>query len=97
MNTADNVREAADNIADDTRSLIHATADAADEKVVQAKNRLSAALDAAQDTCAAVQKKVAERAKAVDQAIQNKPYQAMTIAFGVGILVGVFWTRRNRD
>jgi ElaB/YqjD/DUF883 family membrane-anchored ribosome-binding protein len=85
-----------DNITDDTRALIGATADAADQKVVQARNRLTAALDAAKDTYANVQKKAVEGAKATDKAIRENPYQALGIAFGVGALVGFLISRRSK-
>ncbi len=94
MNT--NGNETVDNITDDTRALIGATADAADQKVVQARNRLTAALDAAKDTYANVQKKAVEGAKATDKAIRENPYQALGIAFGVGALVGFLISRRSK-
>jgi ElaB/YqjD/DUF883 family membrane-anchored ribosome-binding protein len=89
------IKEAGQNIADDTRDLLAATADVAEEKVVEARNRLVAALGAAKDTYVAVQKKAVKTAKATDKAIHEKPYHAMGIAFGVGALVGFLIARRN--
>ncbi|HEX3800061.1 MAG TPA: DUF883 family protein [Verrucomicrobiae bacterium] len=89
------IKEATQNIADDTRELLAATADVAEEKVVEARNRLLAALDAAKDTYMVVQKKAIKTAKATDKAIHEKPYQAMGIAFGLGALVGYLIARRN--
>jgi len=89
------IKESAQNIAEDTRNLLAATADVAEEKVVEARNRLSAALAAAKDTYVAVQKKAVEGAKATDKVIHEKPYHAMGVAFGIGALVGYLIARRN--
>jgi ElaB/YqjD/DUF883 family membrane-anchored ribosome-binding protein len=85
-----------DNITDDAKSLLDATADVASEKVVQARNRLTSALEAAKDAYATVQKKTVESAKATDKVIRENPYQAIGIAFAVGVLVGFLWNRRDR-
>jgi ElaB/YqjD/DUF883 family membrane-anchored ribosome-binding protein len=86
-----------DTIADETRDLIEATADAADHKVVQARNRLTAALDAAKNTYTSVQKKAVNSAKATDKVIRANPYQAIGIAFGVGAVVGFLLSRRSKE
>jgi len=96
MNTNGNpIQDNVDNFTEDARSLIAATAEATDHKVVQARNRLTAALSAAKDTYVAVQKKAVQGAKATDELIRDKPYHAMGIAFGVGALVGFLLSRRN--
>jgi len=96
MNTDSNgMHQTADTITDNARELIAATADAADHKVVQARNRLVAVMDSARETCLAAQKKTVETAKAADKAIRANPYQAIGIAFGVGALVGFLLSRRD--
>ena len=90
------IRESVDNITDDARSLLSATADVAGEKVEQARNRLASAMSAAKDTCVAAQKKAVESAKEADKVIRNNPYQAIGIAFGVGALVGFLLSRRDK-
>jgi ElaB/YqjD/DUF883 family membrane-anchored ribosome-binding protein len=96
MNTETNeIRNGLNDIADDTRALLAATADVAEEKVVEARNRLTAAMSYAKDSCAAVQKKAVASAKATDKAIRDNPYQAIGIAFGVGALVGFILSRRD--
>ena len=92
---ADTLRDNMDDIADDARTLISATADAADEKVVEARDRLDTALDAAQETYAKVQKKAVEGVRAFDQAVQDNPYQALGLAFGAGVVIGFLLSRRN--
>src|SRR5450631_2780401 len=97
MNTAtDNMHDNLDDLTDDARSLLASTAEAAEEKAIEAKKRLSAALDAAKDTCAAAQKKVVAGAKAADQIIHDKPYQAIGVAFGVGVVLGFILSRSNK-
>ena len=85
-----------DNITDEAKSLLDATADVASEKVVQARNRLTSALAAAKDACATVQAKTVESAKAADKVIRDNPYQAIGIAFAVGALVGFLLNRRDK-
>ena len=81
----------------DAESLLAATVDAAEEKVIEARNRLADAMDSAKETYGRIQKKAVAGAKATDKAIRANPYQAMGIAFGVGALVGYLLSRRNRD
>jgi ElaB/YqjD/DUF883 family membrane-anchored ribosome-binding protein len=90
------LQENVDNLTDDARSLIAATADATEEKVIEARNRLNAALEAAKDTFATVQRKAVQGAKAADQMVRDKPYHAIGLAFGVGALVGFLLSRRSR-
>lgn len=84
-------------ISDDTKALLEATADATEETVVQARDRLKAALDAASEACSRAKEKAIEGAKYTDKAIRENPYQALGIAFGVGALLGFLLTRRSRD
>ncbi len=96
MNSSINgMKDSMDKVSDDTRALLAATADVAEEKVVQARNRLTAAMTAAKETYAVVQKKAVEGAKATDKVIRENPYQAVAVAFGVGALVGFLISRRN--
>jgi ElaB/YqjD/DUF883 family membrane-anchored ribosome-binding protein len=83
------------NIADDTRALLAATADVAEEKVVAARQRLADALDSAKDVYEQVQQKAVEGAKMTDKIIRDHPYQAIGISFGVGALIGFLLSRRN--
>jgi ElaB/YqjD/DUF883 family membrane-anchored ribosome-binding protein len=95
MNEANGIQENVEKIADDTRALLAATADVAEEKVIQARNRLASTLSAAKDTYAAVQKKAVEGAQAADKVIRDKPYHAIGIAFGLGALVGFLLSQRK--
>lgn len=84
-------------LAQDTNALLAATADATDDTVVEARNRLKSFLDATGETCARVRAKAVEGAKATDKVIRENPYQAVGIAFGVGALLGYLLSRRGRD
>jgi ElaB/YqjD/DUF883 family membrane-anchored ribosome-binding protein len=92
---ANRILDSVDTITDDTRALISAAAEVAEEKVGEARNRLASAMAAAKDTCAALQQKAVESAKATDKVIRANPYQAVGIAFGVGALVGFLLSRRD--
>lgn len=81
-------------LAEDARALMAATADVAGEKVSEARKRLAAALESGKELYGRVRDKTVEKAKVVDEKVHEHPYQAMGLAFGVGILVGVLVTRR---
>ena len=81
-------------LAEDARALMAATADVAGEKVAEARARLASALESAKEIAGRVRDKAVEGAKAADQAVRDKPYQAIGIAFAVGAVVGYFVMRR---
>jgi ElaB/YqjD/DUF883 family membrane-anchored ribosome-binding protein len=97
MNTQQNETKQNDQLGDETRALLAATADATEDTVIEARNRLKSALDATGEACARVKAKAVEGAKATDKLIRENPYQALGIAFGVGALLGFLLSRRNRD
>lgn len=59
--------------------------------------KLEAAVEKAKAACERLQEQTAAAAKATDKAVREHPYQAMGIAFGLGILVGVLAARSRRD
>jgi ElaB/YqjD/DUF883 family membrane-anchored ribosome-binding protein len=81
-------------LADDARALLTATADVAGEKVGEARKRLAAALERGKEIYGRVQEKACESAQAADEAVHEHPYQAIGIAFGVGALIGYLASRR---
>jgi len=56
--------------------------------------RLEAATEKAKEVCKHLQEATVAAAKATDQAVREHPYQAIGIAFGVGVLIGVLAARR---
>lgn len=82
-------------LADDAKSLLVATAHVAEEKVIEARKRLTAALEKGRETWERVQERAVAGAKATDEAVHEHPYHAMGIAFGVGALLGFLLARRH--
>jgi ElaB/YqjD/DUF883 family membrane-anchored ribosome-binding protein len=83
------------NLVEDSQALLAATADAADHKVVEARKRLSSALEKSKQAWVQMQEQARQGAQAADEAIREHPYQALGIAFGAGLLLGCLWTRRK--
>jgi len=78
-----------EDLKDDARALVTATAHIVENKVVEARKRLNEAIGAGRETCRQVQEGVIERAKAADKMIRRKPYQTIGLAVGLGLLVGL--------
>jgi len=92
------VSDAMSTIAEDARALMAATADVAGEKVGDARKRLAAALEQGKEIYGRVREKAVEGARAADEAVRERPYQAIGIALGVGVLTGYLLARRcTRD
>ncbi|HEY1661515.1 MAG TPA: hypothetical protein VGI03_03785 [Verrucomicrobiae bacterium] len=91
--------EPAQALVDDAKVLMHATANVAEEKVVEARRRLSAAIDrckeAGLETWGNIQDKAVAGARATDATIREYPYQSIGIAFGLGALLGFILRRRD--
>jgi ElaB/YqjD/DUF883 family membrane-anchored ribosome-binding protein len=92
--TAD-LAEPVQNLVEDAKELLAATADVAEGKVIEARKRLSAAIEKGKDAWHAVQDSAVSGAKATDRAIREHPYPSLAIAFGVGLLVGFLARRRD--
>ena len=78
----------------DAEDLLKATAGEAGEKVKEVRGRLARALESAKATCARLQDRTVQAAKATDHIIREHPYESIGIAFGVGLLIGVLAGRR---
>jgi ElaB/YqjD/DUF883 family membrane-anchored ribosome-binding protein len=81
-------------LAEDARALMTATADVAGDKVVQARQRLNAALERGKEMYGRVKEQAVEGAKAADTAVHAHPYQAIAVGVGVGALVGYLIANR---
>lgn len=84
-----------EHLMEDAQALLAATAHVAEEKVAEARKRLTVAIEKAKETWASVQEKVVAGAKATDQVIREHPYRALGVAFGAGALIGYLLSRRN--
>jgi ElaB/YqjD/DUF883 family membrane-anchored ribosome-binding protein len=92
---AHQTEEAGEHLLENTKELLAATAHVAEEKVVEARKRLTAAIERGKETLNSVQEKAVAGAKATDQIIRSHPYQSIGIALGVGALIGFLLSRRN--
>jgi ElaB/YqjD/DUF883 family membrane-anchored ribosome-binding protein len=87
--------EPGEHLLEDAQALLAATAHVAEEKVVEARERLNAAIEKGKEAWNAVQEKTVAGAKATDHAIRENPYKALFIALGVGAVVGYVLGRRK--
>jgi ElaB/YqjD/DUF883 family membrane-anchored ribosome-binding protein len=87
--------EPGEHLLEDAQALLAATAHVAEEKVVEARHRLSTAIEKGKDAWNTVQEKAIAGAKATDQVIRENPYKALGVALGVGALIGYLLRRRD--
>jgi ElaB/YqjD/DUF883 family membrane-anchored ribosome-binding protein len=61
------------------------------------RTQLGAALEKAKNACERLKAKSAATGHAADKAVREHPYEAVGIAFGVGLLIGAMaiWSRRK--
>jgi ElaB/YqjD/DUF883 family membrane-anchored ribosome-binding protein len=78
----------------DGEELLRAGAEDLSERGAVAREKLAAALESAKETQRRLQERAMEGARATDRMIRENPYQALGIAFGLGLLVGVVASRR---
>lgn len=74
------------NLGDDLRALLAATSDVAEDKVVEARKRLSSALDKGKSV-------YARSAKTADSYVRGHSYETAAIAFGIGALTALLIAR----
>ena len=67
-----------------------------DNEKSEIRAKLEAAVEKAKVACERLEEKTVTAAKAADKAVREHPYQAVGIAFGVGILIGVLASRCRR-
>ncbi|MDB6169950.1 MAG: hypothetical protein JWM88_2814 [Verrucomicrobia bacterium] len=74
-----------------------AAADESGELLGGVRARFEAAQERFSEIYDGARRKVVDSAKYTDTAIRENPYQALAIAAGVGVLVGVLVGRRNNQ
>jgi ElaB/YqjD/DUF883 family membrane-anchored ribosome-binding protein len=77
--------------------LLNAVAGETGEKGRALRAKLETAVEKAKALYESLEKKTVAAAKAADQTVRDHPYQAIGIAFGVGLLIGVLAARSRRD
>jgi ElaB/YqjD/DUF883 family membrane-anchored ribosome-binding protein len=87
--------ETGEHLLEDAKELLAATAHVAEEKVVEARKRLTTAIEKGKETWNNVQEKAVASAKATDRVIRDNPYKAVVVALGVGALIGYLLRRRS--
>ena len=63
----------------------------------QIRANLENLIEKAKDACDRLQNQTAAAAKATDKTIRDHPYEALGVAFGLGVLIGVLVSRRRGD
>ena len=67
------------------------------EKGRALRAKLETAVEKARALYDRLEEKTVAAAKAADQTVREHPYQAIGVAFGVGLLIGVLAARSRRD
>ena len=82
----------------DTEELLKATAGQAGEKIATARERIQASLavykEKLVDAEQAMMERTKEAARATDEYVHDHPWQAVGVAAGVGVLLGMLIARR---
>jgi len=63
----------------------------------QLRASLENVVERAKEVCERLQNQTTAAAKATDKTVREHPYQAMGIAFGLGVLIGVLASRSRKD
>jgi ElaB/YqjD/DUF883 family membrane-anchored ribosome-binding protein len=96
------IEEATEKLLQDLKEVVHdgedllrAGAEELGERGAAAREKLTAALEMAKETQRRLQERAVAGAKAADGYIRENPYQSIGVAFGVGMLIGLFAARRK--
>ena len=81
-------------VAREAENLARATGEELSARTRVIQERLEAALETAKAACVQIEEKAVAGVKATDRAIRSHPYQAIGIAFGVGLLFGFLIKRK---
>jgi ElaB/YqjD/DUF883 family membrane-anchored ribosome-binding protein len=84
-----------ESLATDAKALLAATADVAEAKVIEARQRLADALEKGKDAWKFARDKAVDGAEVTDEAIRGNVYSAIGVAFGFGAVLGFLISRRG--
>jgi ElaB/YqjD/DUF883 family membrane-anchored ribosome-binding protein len=84
-----------DHLSDAATDLVVATEEVAEQKVSEAREQVMMALEKSREAYEIGKKKALEGAKVADKYVHANPYQAAGIAFGIGALLALFFSRRS--
>ena len=82
-------------IAQDARGLLAATAEVAGAKVTEARRRLAEALDRSKGLYAAARSRALEGSHAADDMVRTHLYPTIALGTGAGFLVGFLLANRR--
>ena len=80
-------------VLDDGEQLLRAGAQNLSERGLAARARLTAALEVAREIRRKLQGRARTGVKVTDRAIRDHPYEAIGIAFGIGVVIGAILNR----
>ncbi|HEY5911373.1 MAG TPA: hypothetical protein VJA21_12295 [Verrucomicrobiae bacterium] len=63
----------------------------------EVRSRLAASIEKAKEMCTRLEDQTVAAAKATDKVVREHPYQAIGIAFGLGMLIGLLAARGRRE
>jgi ElaB/YqjD/DUF883 family membrane-anchored ribosome-binding protein len=85
-------------VIEDAEALLQATASQTGEKIDAIRTRARASVHQARERLVAIQAKTADQARqaaeSADEYVHKNPWQAVGIAAGIGLLLGVLISRR---
>ena len=82
-------------LIENAQALLDATANITEEKVIEARRRLTEAVRRGKNAWNLVKEQAIAGARATDQVIREHPYQSIGIALSVGALAGFLLSRRS--
>lgn len=88
------VKRELDHIVKDARALLDATADVAEDHVIEARTRLANALKHGKGIWHRARRSAIRGVQDADQTIRDHPYPSLAVALGVGVLLGFLTSRR---
>ncbi len=81
-------------VVEDGEELLKVGARNLSESGEAARERLVAALETARQMQKRLEERAVRGARATDRTVREYPYQALGVAFGAGILIGILLNRR---
>ena len=81
-------------LAQEAEELIGSSGEDMSEKARDIRDRLANALEVIQETIGDLEERAGEGLKEVDKSIRANPYQALAIAAGIGLAVGLLLKRK---
>jgi ElaB/YqjD/DUF883 family membrane-anchored ribosome-binding protein len=96
--TADQLIEDLQTVIRDAEGLLRATAAQGGEKIQEVRTRAEESVRQAKDRLAGIERDALQRAEALatdaDQFVRSNPWQAVGVAAGVGLVLGLLLSRR---